>query len=176
MTINLRSVALVAACVGLAFVSLGGCDSTMTAPPDPLGPRYQATLLEGIALAKQGYPAFVAGVYGLSISEAWGRWTDGDVAVFKFSQPLPKRFAVELSGGAFSGNIGKPIKLRVGPVEREVVFKDGPFENQSTQSADFTNEIGSDTLTILIPSAVIPAGPDGRRLGLALTALRIVEK
>lgn len=172
---NLRSVVpLVGACVVLFFASLVGCDSQ--APPDPLGPRYQATLAEGIVLGKEGYPTFVADVYGMSKAEGWGRWTDGDVAVFKFGQPLPKRFTMVLSGGASGGNIGKPIKLRVGPVERKVVFKGGPFENQSTQTADFTNEMGSDTLTILIPSAVVPDGPDGRRLGLALTTLRILEK
>jgi len=179
--------------LGSAILGFGGCEAKdptslptsgapatpATAPAtsaDPLGPRYTASLAEGIVFSRAGYPALVAQVYGMSKLEPWGRWTDGDVVVFRFGQSLPKSFTVELTGGAYGGNLGKPVKLRVGPVEREVVFNGGPFENQSTQSAEFTNEIGSDSLTVLLPSAAVPAGADGRRLGLALTALRVVEK
>jgi phosphoglycerol transferase len=141
---------------------------------DPLAPRYQAVLEDGWSFSKPGSPEYIASIYGLSVSEPWGRWTDGDVAIVRFSSPLPLRFSVELSGGAFGANVGKPVGIRVGGVERQVVFKGGPFENTSTLKADFVNESGSDTVTILLPAARPASAGDPRRLGLALTGLKIV--
>jgi len=142
--------------------------------PDPLAPKYKAALDEGWNFSKLGSPDYIASIYGLSVSEPWGRWTDGDVAVLRFTTPLPPRFSIELSGGAFGANIGKPVGVRVGGIERQVIFKGGPFENTATVKAEFVNEAGSDTVTILLPAARPASAGDPRRLGLALISLKIV--
>jgi len=151
--------------------------ATPVTPGDPLGPRYPSSLAAGILFARAGYPDFLADVYGMSAAEPWGRWTDGDTVVFRFRRPLPPRFVIELAGGAFGANVGRPVRLRVGAAEREVVFPGGPFDNTSTQAASFSNDAGSDTLTLLLPAAQVPpGGVDPRRLGLALTSLRVMER
>jgi phosphoglycerol transferase len=128
---------------------------------------------DGIVLSQAGLPSYIASTYGMSFNEPWGRWTDGDVVVFRFATPLPRRFSVELSGGAFGANIGRPVKLRVGSAEREVVFDGGPFERVSTVKAEFDNTDGSDTIVILLPSAQAASEHDRRRLGLALRSIKV---
>jgi len=128
---------------------------------------------DGIILSRAGMPSYVASTYGLSFNEPWGRWTEGDVVVFRFTAPLPRRFSVELSGGAFGANIGKPVKLRVGNSEREVVFDGGPFESTHTVETEFDNADGSDTIVILLPSPQAASQDDRRRLGLALRSIKV---
>ena len=142
---------------------------------DPLSPRYEATLAEGIAFSRPGAPKWLAATYGLSFHEPWGRWTDGDVVVLRFTAPLPRNATVELLAGAFADNIGRPVRIAVGGVVREVVFTGGPFEGASTVRASFPNDVDSDTLAILLPAARPATASDPRRLGLALRTLRIVE-
>ncbi|SRR6266508_290566 len=141
---------------------------------DVLAPRYQATLAEGMVLSRRGSPMWLAAVYGLSQQESWGRWTDGDVVVLRFVRPLPRNVSVELSGGAYGGNIGRPVRLSIGGVIREVVFQRGPFEGATTVRASFPNDGDSDTLVVLIPDARPASATDPRRLGLALTSIRII--
>lgn len=66
----------------------------MQAQANPLEPRYQATLSEGITFRNPGYPTFISAVKGISIVEDFGRWTDDTKAVFEFNQPLPKKFTL----------------------------------------------------------------------------------
>ena len=53
--------------------------NTSTQIPDPLGPRYEVTMMDGIDFTKPGYPTFLSDVSGISGPEPWGRWTDGEM-------------------------------------------------------------------------------------------------
>jgi uncharacterized protein DUF7024/glycosyl transferase family 2/glycosyl transferase family 1 len=135
---------------------------------------YEATLEEGIDFKRLGMPAFVVGFTGLSARENWGRWTDGDVAQFRFHEPLPARFALELSGYVLAPNMKRDITVRVGSFKTAFRMTQPPA---ATVSILAKNDDGCDTIFIDIPNPTSPAASgastDVRRLGIALISLKI---
>lgn len=146
---------------------------------DPLAPRYEASLAEGIDFTKSGYPTFLVEVSGMSGHEAWGRWTDaaeGATAKFRFVQPLPQKFALELKANAFGPNLGRPVKVRAGAVEKEFVVKDAQAPELHVLTFDGVN--GADTIEIVppqptSPKQLDPQNGDQRMLGVSLVSLQI---
>ena len=165
--------------VGAATPSVAAPTSPAAAPaPDPLGPRYVATLADGIDFTKPGYPEFVTEVAGISSYEPWGRWTDANLAAtasIRFRQALPARFTLELSVNAFGPNLGEPIRVKVGGVEKSFVHVDP--RSTATYKLTFDNASGADRIEITPPKPVSPSelkvGDDSRRVGVGLIALRI---
>ena len=146
--------------------------------PDALAPRYAATLADGIDFTKPGYPEFVAEVAGISSYEPWGRWTDANLAAtasIRFRQALPARFTLELSVNAFGPNLGEPIRVKVGGIEKSFVHVDP--RSTATYKLTFDNASGADRIEITPPKPVSPSelkvGDDSRRVGVGLIALRI---
>jgi phosphoglycerol transferase len=146
---------------------------------DQLAPRYESTLAEGIDFKKPGYPEFLIEVVGVSNRDDWGRWTDatlGPTVKFRFNKPLPNKFVLELQANAFGPNEGKPIKILVGGIERQVTIRNVP--SYSVYAAEFDGVVGTDTIEIVppypvLPREVDPANKDERKLGLGLATLRI---
>ena len=146
---------------------------------DQLAPRYESTLAEGIDFKKPGYPSFLIEVAGVSNLEEWGRWTDAVAAPavkLRFSKPLPKKFILELQANAFGPNEGKPVKVRAGNIEREVIIKNVP--SYSVYALGFDGVAGADAIEIVPPNPVLPrevdpASKDERKLGLGLVSLKI---
>jgi phosphoglycerol transferase len=149
------------------------------ATPAPLEPRYKATLAEGIDFKKQGYPDFLAEVWGMSGHEPWGRWTDagaGPMAKFRFKQALPRKFTLEITADAFGPNKGAPVKVRVGSIEKTFVIT-------SKKDADpyrlvFETDNNVDTLEITppkptSPNEINPQDGDTRKLGIGFVSLKI---
>ena len=135
-------------------------------------------MADGIDFAKPGYPTFLAEVQGVSGRETWGRWTDGNLASsakFRFKQPLPKAFTVVIKAGVFGPNLGKPVKVRVGGVERTFVHRDGSAPD--TYRLAFELPDVQQTLEIIPPEPTSPheqnsSNPDKRKLGVSLYQLR----
>lgn len=76
-----------------------------------------------------------ADVTGLSAREAWGRGTDGDVALFRFDQLLPAKFDLELHCFHFASK-GRDITVRVGsclPPPSSVLGRNLQTEGQITK-------------------------------------------
>ena len=120
-------------------------------PPNPLSHlRQRPPLL--LNFKKPGYPDFITEVTGVSGREDWGRWTDGATATFKFKDPLPKKFTLLVEAGAIGDNLGKPIKFRVGSVEKECVFKGDPFKGSRIATLHFNSEEPGNTLIATIPA------------------------
>ena len=149
-------------------------------PPDPFGPRYEATLAEGIDFRKPGYPGFIAEVAGMSGYEPDWRWSDaaaGDVVKFRFKQALPKNIKLEITVNAYGPNLGEPVKVRFGNVEKTFMHKDP--SSPGTYTLVFETVNGGDTIEIVPPKPARPSeiasSPDTRRLGVAFYALRIPE-
>lgn len=140
---------------------------------DPLGPRYEATLQEGIDFKKLGYPSFLVDIQGVSNYEPWGRWSDIKQLSFKFKEPLPKAFILSLNGGAFGPNIGKAFKIKIGFIEKEVVFTSDPFNQPQTYRVAFKLDKPSDTIQMIVPEPTSPSKDDLRKLGLGLIFLKI---
>ena len=152
------------------------------APAAPLGPRYEATLAEGIDFTKQGYPNFLAEVSGMSGYEPWGRWTEaaaGPVAKFRFKQALPKTFTLEITANAFGPNYGAPVKVRVGGIEKTfVITPPKTWKEADTYRLAFETDGTADTMEITPPKAtspneIDPKNGDTRKLGIAFISLKI---
>ena len=173
-------------CVVLGLtVLLTACSDEKAASPekaavvDQLAPRYESTLAEGIDFKKHGYPSFLTEVAGVSGREDWGRWTDGNLgsaAKFRFNKPLPKKFVLELQANGIGGNVGQPIKIRVGSLEKTIIVKNWP--DHSIYQVDFDEVASTDTIEITPPSPFLPRDanpkdPDTRKLGLGLVNLKI---
>ncbi len=142
---------------------------------DALGPRYEASMAEGIDFKKPGYPIFVKSVQGIAGHEPWGAWTDGSVATFQFNQPLPQHFVLEISGGAWESNVNKPVGITIGEVRKEAIFKGDPFNGPETVSLDYTLTDVNDSIQITVPYPV--GGPkDTRLIGVGLISLKVISR
>jgi len=178
-------VALLQGCASESGPKTAAVDSTTSPTPEspavqaPLEPRYEATLAEGIDFRRAGYPNFIAEVSGMSGLEHWGRWTEaaaGPVAKFRFKQPLPQKFNLEISANAFGPNEGEPIRVRVGQVEKTFVVP------KAVSNATYTlvfDSINGDTLEIVPPKPTSPAeqhvSGDPRKLGVGLISLKVKQ-
>lgn len=153
--------------------------ATAVVPAFPLKP-YDATLDEGIDFKKQGWPSFLAEASGLSGYEPWGRWTDalsGSGAKFRFKQALPKRFILEITGHPYGPNLDQSVKVRVGKVEKSFVMDK---KDANTYRLAFETDGAADMLEITpskptSPQEIDPKNGDTRKLGIALTALKIKQ-
>ena len=154
--------------------------ASATSSTDALHPEYMATLAEGINFARPGYPDFIAGVSGVSVAEGWGRWTDanlGESATFRFKQPLPRKFVLEVDGYAIGPNVDQPVKVSIGNSEQVIKFGAAPAQTAtvSLEGVEGADTIDSTAPNSIQPSSVDPSSTDNRKLGIALVSLRIKE-
>jgi hypothetical protein len=129
-----------------------------------------------IDFRESNFPVYVKEVQGISNHEYWGAWTNGDQAIIKYSEPLPLRFTLLVTGGAWAENVNRPIGFRVGSVQREAIFEGDPFNKPTTVSLDFELNENVDTLKINIPFPISDIDSDSRSIGVGLTTLRIEER
>lgn len=145
---------------------------------DPLEPRYQATLSEGITFKNPGYPFFVTSVKGISIPESFGRWTDNTQAAIEFSQPLPKKFTLKVTATRYQPTMGEPIKIVIGGRTYEADFpKEWDFKEVVIP---VVNDGDAKSITFELPNAKVPKvigqGVDARNMCLALSSIKIIEQ
>jgi phosphoglycerol transferase len=119
------------------------------------------------------WPRVLTEITGASDPEGFGRWSNAEEVVMKFTYPLPKRFQVALTAYAFGPNVDQPFKIRIG--QHEQMFRLAASPQEVTLSFDST---GSERiLRITIPKPISPKelgmSVDDRRLGIALQLLRI---
>lgn len=140
----------------------------------------KTSLADGIDFSLSSYPAFIAEVTGLSGNEKWGRWTDANLsssAKFKFKQPLPQNFTLELKARVYGPNMNQPVVVKVGSAEKifsaatagDEVYK---FSFQLTESTD--------TIEIIPPKPTAPSdinanSKDTRKLALGLVNLKVIN-
>lgn len=137
--------------------------------------KYSKQLQLGVNFSANDFSAMILSTDGLSAAEPWGRWTDGNVARIRFKNPLPHKFDLVVTGGAYGPNIGKPVKFKVGSQVKEIVFTSDPFEQPHTYHAEFALDTPSDTLEIGVPMPTKPDNGDQRKLGIGLIDLKIIE-
>ena len=126
-------------------------------------------------LSAQPDPQFVTGLEGLSLAEAWGRWSDAKQVVIHFAKPLPRRVGVVLSARAYDINATLPFKARVDGVQKE--FRVG--WNLQEIGLHFDTDGTARTLVIDVPQPVSPAergSPgDPRKLGIGIAEITITD-
>ena len=148
---------------------------------DPMTPRYEATMADGIDFRKPGYPTFLTEVSGIGAREDWGRWTEGSVAKLRFKDPLPPKFTIIINAGALGPNFAKPVVVRAGNVQKEFSVN-GPISSTPPGVQEFTlafdGVTGADSIEIVPPKPVRPKDMDSksddqRLLGVGLVSLKI---
>lgn len=144
---------------------------------------YEATLAEGIDFKRVGYPKFLAEVTGMSGYEAPGRWTEfaaGPVAKFRFKQPLPRKFTLEITADGFGPNAGVPIPVKIGSVAKTLTIAPSIANKVSTYRLEFETDGLADTIEITppnptSPNELDPKNGDKRKLGIFFYSLKIVS-
>jgi len=118
----------------------------------------------------------LAGAEGLSGVEEFGRWSNADQVVLHLVKPLPASVSLSLTAAAYGPNVGKPFIARLGEEQQTFTLAD----TAQTIQLQFHNPPGLDLLKISIPAATSPQSLgksiDNRRLGMALSSIRIVAK
>ena len=93
-----------------------------------------------------------------------------------FKQALPKRFTLEIEATDLGPNMGKPIRVRVGNMEKTfVINKPDSFGDMIFETDGIT-----DTIEIISPNSTNPheidsKNSDTRKLGIGLITLKIKE-
>ncbi|MGX4643840.1 DUF7024 domain-containing protein [Massilia sp. SYSU DXS3249] len=122
------------------------------------------------------WPGRIVAESGLSFTEQWGVWSDGDMVTFEFSEPLPEKFELQLRAHAFGRNAGPEFVLQVGNEQRRFTLG---AQNEA-RVFEMSNPSGASTLIFRVPAAVSPKelgmSDDLRRLGIGITEMRIVPK
>jgi phosphoglycerol transferase len=141
---------------------------------DPLGPRYESNLSEGIIFNRDGYPSFVSGFKGISGKESWGRWTDSQEAVIEFISPLPRKFTLKIKAGASSAVVNNSVNIIIGDAQFNTKFVS---QEPTEVEVNVTTDGKAKSITIKFPILKSPKelglGADTRHLGLALIRLQI---
>ncbi|MGF6815438.1 2-polyprenyl-3-methyl-5-hydroxy-6-metoxy-1,4-benzoquinol methylase [Paraburkholderia atlantica] len=144
------------------------------------GNRYPAALQDRIDLSIDAMPIFISGFSGLSIAEAWGRWSIGEIVKLEFSEPLPRDFALKLElASVFGPNVRKSLKVRAGG--KRIAQKLRPIEDGASYLFHFDN-VEADELEILIPHPCRPKDlpalgiEDPRRIGIGIRSITIVPR
>lgn len=111
---------------------------------------------------------------GFASLEPWGRWTVGDRASVTFRRLLPPKFRVVLSVQGFGPNINKPLKIRVGSEEHEILIP----EKMQSVAVDFSEvDAFANQVLFSIPDAKSPqelnVSADPRKLGVGIKELRL---
>lgn len=143
---------------------------------DKYGVRYQAAFEEGIDFRRKDLPIFVNELRGLSVSEPWGRWSDGNLSrsiVLEFSEALPRSFTLSLRGQAFGPNSGKSVHIRVGRRTESVQFS----SVMEVMRVRFEIEHDEKIIEIIPPLPTTPKSlginDDTRKLGIGLERIWI---
>lgn len=166
-------------CSGSPAEHTAGNASATTAAPAAAStpaavPTYASTLQEGIKFYQPGLPSFLDDMAGMSVHESWGRWTDGAVAVFKFTEPLPRRFTLVVTAAAYGPNLGQPATFIVGGVTQQATFTaelgKGPAD---VRRLDFDVPEAVDRIEVRPAKPQTPGTADARELGLALIQMAI---
>lgn len=120
-----------------------------------------------------GPAGLLAGVEGLSHSEAFGRWSDAKEVVLHFNAPLPQHAFIVFKAWPYGDNSEFPFTLRAGDSSAQFRLTGAPQEIGLLLDTDGRQR----SLTIVVPHPVSPqeyGDPrDPRKLGMALAEIEI---
>ncbi|MFL1490555.1 DUF7024 domain-containing protein [Pseudomonas antarctica] len=146
---------------------------------DNLGPRYKATVSDGIDFTRAEWPQFVRDASGFSGSEPWGRWSDAGVSKavrIQFKAALPQTFTLVLVAQAFASNANTPIKVLIGKREYQITL--GAQPSEVSLPIDLQGD-SADSITFFPPHPISPqqagVSADPRKLGIGFISLRVKD-
>jgi len=129
-----------------------------------------------IEFNREGLPSFIRAVFGLSVIESWGRWTDAnkaEAAEIHFEADLPENFDLVIEYYAFGPNAGQPVLVRCGSCIAAFAAS-GAQETVRVRIRPL-GPARCITISPYYPTSPLELGLSGddRRLGLALIAMKI---
>ena len=139
--------------------------------------RYQG---DSFLFAVPGAPASVKSFKGISRPESWGRWSNANLApevTIEYVDPLPARFDLVITARAFGPNANRPIPVRVGDQQQQLMLG----KEFSTTTLHFSNPGGSHNLIIAPPEPQLTnidniTGQDPRKLGIGMVDIKIIPQ
>ncbi len=143
--------------------------------------HYRASLEEGIAFSRPGWPEFVSSTKGVSFREDWGRWTDAaltPVASIQFKDAIKGPVCVDIRAQSSPTEIGKSVEVRLGDESKTMVFTAPGLEEKRL---DFEAHTPTNVLSFQFPtpipriSDVYKQSLDRRRLGVGFESLQIFQ-
>jgi hypothetical protein len=142
-------------------------------------PRYAARVEDGIDFSSPGLPSFLRSMSGVSVHEAWGRWTDAGLrtaARFVYEQPFSGDVCLALKASSVGPQLGKDVIVRGGRSEvRFIAASDKPQWYRVDLPLDHPAEwIEIEPTAPARPAAWDPGNTDPRRLGLGLYRLLVL--
>lgn len=137
--------------------------------------RYQA---DSFIFSVPGAPQNVRQFSGISRPEAWGRWSNANLAPavkIEYAEPLPEKFDLIITAKAFGPNVGKAVPVKVGNQQQTLSLG----EELSTTTLHFENPQRSATLEIVPPQPQLSnegniLGHEPRRLGIGMENIKVV--
>jgi phosphoglycerol transferase len=137
--------------------------------------RYRA---DSFIFSVPGAPQNVKAFSGISRPEAWGRWSNANLAPevkIEFAEPLPEKFDLVITAKAFGPNVGKPVPVKVGSQQQNLTLG----EALTTTTLHFDNPERSATLEIIPPEPQLSnegniLGHEPRRLGIGMEDIKVV--
>lgn len=116
----------------------------------------------------------VAEISGFSGPEAWGRWSDADIAPtakIRFKQPLPKQFTLTLTGQSTPNN--ETAIVKIGNFQEPFYL----HKLSDIVTIDVTLDQQEDTIEIISSDPTSPKAlginDDNRKLGVGIATLLI---
>ncbi|MCU0834799.1 MAG: hypothetical protein MUC77_10255 [Chromatiaceae bacterium] len=142
-------------------------------------PRYAASLADGIDFSRPGLPSYLRSMSGVSVHEAWGRWTDARLrkaARFVFERPWSGDVCIALEASSVGPQLGKDVIIRADGNEiRFVAVSDKAQWYRVDLNLDQPSEwIEIEPTAPALPAAWDPGNTDPRSLGLGLYQLLVL--
>lgn len=128
---------------------------------------------EWIDFGSPVWPASVRGVFGISVAEGWGRWSEYERAQIALAEPLPARARVLLIGGAERRFWGAPITARAGGSAATFAFSNFPG-GRTGVAIDLEPAPG--TTLLEFEFAGLPRRSADRRIALAFERMCVLDR
>ncbi|WP_435929407.1 phosphatidylglycerol--membrane-oligosaccharide glycerophosphotransferase [Dryocola sp. BD613] len=137
--------------------------------------RYQA---DSFIFSVPGAPQNVKQFSGISRPEAWGRWSNANLAPevkIEYAEPLPEKFDLVITAKAFGPNAGKAVPVKVGSQQQTLTLG----AELTTTTLHFDNPDRSNLLEIIPPEPQLSnegniLGHEPRKLGIGMENIKVV--
>jgi glycosyltransferase involved in cell wall biosynthesis len=130
-----------------------------------------------IDFTNKKFPSFIDFIQGLSVPEAWGRWSDINEAPsvsLVFKSLLPNRFTLYFQGIAFGPNVGQTLKINISNTIYKIIITNDCLEF----SIDINLEGHKENIIEFIPPKPISPqelglGFDTRKIAIGFVKIEI---
>jgi|GEM_PF-1724068 len=125
---------------------------------------FGSSLTDGIDFGAPQFPGFVDSVQGVSGSEAWGRWSNGDQVVIELRHTLQGAFRLLMRAVGYGPNVGARVLVKIGTESRTLRLP-ARLATDAKLSLEFDLRRPSNVIKITVPHPTYPPNDD-RAVGI----------